>query len=193
MKDSLAVKHVRLTFDEWNRSIRRKTVYLTEDAQRCCALICIEQVKEPQIWNIFGSEVTVADDGYTWLVIAPKQKNYVVTMYMNSECQPLLWYIDMADSMGKDPDGIAFYNDIFLDLLVSPSGELLEDDRDELEAALAQGVISDAQYHLADTTADSLKRRITADPHWLQRECQAVLDTVRRDIAAGRCRKICTS
>ncbi|OUP04582.1 hypothetical protein B5F36_03605 [Anaerofilum sp. An201] len=193
MKDNLVVKHVRLTFDEWNRSIRYKTVYLTEDAQRCCALICIEQVKDSQIWNIFGGEITVADDGYTWLVIAQKQKNYVVTMYMNSECQPLLWYIDMTDGMGKDPDGVAFYNDIFLDLLVSPTGEFREDDRDELEAALAQGVISDVQYHLTNTTADSLKRKITSDPHWLQRECQAVLDTVRREIAEGRCRKICSS
>lgn len=190
MKDSLFVKHVRLTFDEWDRSIRRKTVYLTEDAQRCCALICIEQVKARQIWNIFGGEVTVAEDGCTWLVIAPKRKNYVVTMYMNREGEPLLWYIDMVDGMGKDPDGVPCYNDIFLDLIVSPSGELREDDRDELEAALAQGVISAGQYRLADATADTLKRRITADPQWLQRECQTVLDAVRQEIAAGRCRRL---
>lgn len=191
MKEIRGIKRVRLTFDEWNRAIRHKTVWMTEDAQRYGALICIEQVKKRQVWSIFGSEVTVADDGYTWLVVAPKRENYVVTMYMHKNGKPLLWYIDMIDDKEKDPDGVVCYNDIFLDLIVSPAGAIQEDDRDELEAALAQGVISAGQYRLADVTADALKRKIAADPGWLQRECQTALDMVRREIALGNCRRVC--
>ena len=46
---------------------------------------------------------------------------------------PLLWYIDLIDGIGVDADGIPFYNDMFLDLLVSDSGQVVEDDRDEFQ------------------------------------------------------------
>lgn len=49
MKDSLFIKHVRMTFDEWNKSILNKTVYLSEDESQRYSLICINKVREKQI------------------------------------------------------------------------------------------------------------------------------------------------
>ena len=54
-------------------------------------------------------------------------------MYMDRNDVPLLWYIDLIDGIGVDADGIPFYNDMFLDLLVSDSGQVVEDDRDEFQ------------------------------------------------------------
>lgn len=54
-------------------------------------------------------------------------------MYMDRNDVPLLWYIDLIDGIGVDADGIPLYNDMFLDLLVSDSGQVVEDDRDEFQ------------------------------------------------------------
>lgn len=46
MGDKLKIKHTRMTFDEWNRSIVKKNVYLSEDEEKRYGLIHIEKVKK---------------------------------------------------------------------------------------------------------------------------------------------------
>ena len=159
MGDKLKIKHTRMTFDEWNRSIVKKNVYLSEDEEKRYGLIHIEKVKEKQVWGFLDGRPVVADDGFQWLVIVPKYKNYVITMYMDQNRKTILWYIDMIDGQGTDEDGVCFYNDLFLDLIILDSGEIVEDDRDELDMALAQGVISKEQYTRVNETALYLKER----------------------------------
>ena len=48
MGDKLKIKHTRMTFDEWNRAIVKKNVYLSEDEEKRYGLIHIEKVKEKQ-------------------------------------------------------------------------------------------------------------------------------------------------
>ena len=76
MGDKLKIKHTRMTFDEWNRSIVKKNVYLSEDEEKRYGLIHIEKVKEKQVWGFLDGRPVVADDGFQWLVIVPKYKNY---------------------------------------------------------------------------------------------------------------------
>lgn len=45
MGDKLKIKHTRMTFDEWNRSIVKKNVYLSEDEEKRYGLIHIEKRK----------------------------------------------------------------------------------------------------------------------------------------------------
>lgn len=188
MKDELVIKHVRLTFDEWNRSIRKKTIYLSEDEEQCYALINIDQVKEPQVWEVFNSRSVVANDGYKWLVTAPKNENYVITMYMDENDKPILWYIDMIDGQGVDEDGVNYYNDIFLDLLVSEKRQVVEDDRDELEKALVYGIINQKQYQQANVTAEKLKQKIEEYPNWILEYCQEVLEKIQKEIMEEKCK-----
>ena len=60
--------------------------------------------------------------------------------------EPAEWsgglYIDMIAGQGKDVDGIAYIDDLYLDLVAYPDGTVLEDDMDELEEALRNGDIS---------------------------------------------------
>lgn len=159
MNEELIIKHVRMTFDGWNRSILKKRVYLSEDAENRYSLIYIDRVKEKQVWEFLESKPVVADDNFKWLVAAPKYENYVITMYMDQNMKTILWYIDMIDGQGIDEDGVYFYNDMFLDLIVLSSGEIIEDDRDEFERALIMGVISQEQYELVKKTALELKKK----------------------------------
>lgn len=188
MKEMLRIKHVRLTFDEWNRSIKKKCVYLSQDEIQYYALIKIQHVIEPQVWNVFGKNLVVANDGYKWLVVVPKNDDYAITMYMNQKEKPILWYIDMKDGQGIDEDGVSYYNDIFLDLIVSEKRQIIEDDRDELEKAFADGIISEKQFRKANVTAKKLKQKIEKSPNWILKYCQEILKKIQKEIMEENCK-----
>ena len=76
---------------------------------------------------------------------------------MNADNDILLWYIDMIADQGIDADGVPYFDDLYLDLVVYPDGTIIVDDMDELEAALATKDITQEQFHLAISTSDKLK------------------------------------
>ena len=163
-------------------------VRLSEDEEKRYGLIHIEKVKEKQVWGFLDGRPVVADDGFQWLVIVPKYKNYVITMYMDQNRKTILWYIDMIDGQGTDEDGVCFYNDLFLDLIILDSGEIVEDDRDELDMALAQGVISKEQYTRVNETALYLKERLRINSNWILDYCQETMIKIEKEISEDKCK-----
>ena len=107
----LEIKHVRLIYDEWKciarKSYRQKRVK-NPDFSGFLALIDIEKVKEKQVWSWGKESLTVCDDGMKWLIIVPETGKYAVTVYMNQEYRPVVWYIDIIDGVGIDEDGMFF-------------------------------------------------------------------------------------
>jgi len=75
----------------------------------------------------------------------------------------VVWYIDMIAGQGKDIDGVAYIDDLYLDLVVYPDGTVLEDDMDELEEALRSGDISKELFELAIETCNKLKTGLLRD------------------------------
>ena len=63
----------------------------------------------------------------------------------------------MIASQGIDRDGVPYFEDLYLDLVVYPDGTIIEDDRDELEEALVLKDISKEQYQLALDTGRRLQ------------------------------------
>ncbi len=127
------------------------------------SLIQIQEVSEPQIWNFKGEEIIVCQEGYQWLSILPADGSYCITAMFNQHRQIVLWYIDMIAAQGTDTEGIPWFDDLYLDLIVRPDGTILEDDRDELEEALRQGDITWQQFELADRTCRNLKEGLLSD------------------------------
>ena len=69
----------------------------------------------------------------------------------------------MIAGQGKDTDGVAYIDDLYLDLVVYPDGTVLEDDMDELEEALRNGDISQELFDLAIETCGRLKNGLLSD------------------------------
>lgn len=60
-----------------------------------------------------------------------------------------VWYVDVIDEIKIDEDGVVAFMDKYLDVMFTPSGDVIVDDRDELDAAFHSGelvVISDWRY-----------------------------------------------
>lgn len=176
------MKRSRLSYDEWKcilkRNVSQKHV---NDVffKGHIGLLEIFEVNEPQIWKFNGDGIVVCDKGLKWLAILPQDDFYCVTAMMNEKEEILLWYIDMIAGQGVDHEGVPYFDDLYLDLLVYPNGEIIEDDRDELEQALQEKDISRQQYELALETSERLQKGLLSDIENFKEYTYKCLDLVR--------------
>jgi predicted RNA-binding protein associated with RNAse of E/G family len=73
------------------------------------------------------------------------------------------WYFDITKQNGIDIDGQAFYDDLYLDVVVFPSGEIVLFDEDELKEALDSGDITQIDYDLAYNEANQIINGMAKD------------------------------
>lgn len=150
------MKRKRADRADWRRVTRRRftVVYLDEaDFRGHVALLWIDGVRSP-LWDaFFGRGIRVADSGYSWLQHFPAEGHHVVTTMFDSQGHIVEWYVDICAAHGVDDDGIPWYDDLYLDIVALPSGEVAIVDGDELNAALRSGDIDDTDHDLAWTEA----------------------------------------
>lgn len=155
------MKRSRLSYDEW-KCIISKDIFgrrvNSELLNGYIGLIDIKEVSEAQIWKFNGEDIVVCDKERKWLSILPQDDWYCITAMMDGEGDILLWYIDMIANQGIDADGVPYFDDLYLDLVVYPDGTIVVDDMDELEDALSKKDITQEQYNLAIETSNRLQR-----------------------------------
>lgn len=130
----------------------------TEEIVGYVGILSINEVPEPQIWKYNGEDLFVCDNNYQWLTIMPKNDYYCLTVMMNENREMQVCYIDMIDEQGYDEEGVPYFYDLYLDLVVYPDGIVIEDDMDELQEALQKSDITQQQYEQALLTSEKLKK-----------------------------------
>ncbi len=160
------MKRSRLSYDEWkciiSKDIHGKRLN-SELLNGYIGLIDIKEVSKPQIWKFNGEDIVVCDKGRKWLSILPQNDWYCITAMMDEQGKVLLWYIDMIAKQGIDYDGVPYFDDLYLDLVVYPDGTIVVDDMDELEAALSKNDITQEQFDLAIKTSHKLQQGILSN------------------------------
>lgn len=160
------MKRSRLSYDEWtcitSKDLRGKRIN-SELFTGYIGLIDIQEVTKPQVWKFKGEDIVVCDKGMKWLTILPQNEWYCITGMMNEKAEVLLWYIDMIAGQGIDEEGMPYFDDLYLDLVVYPDGTIFVDDMDELETALANGNITQGQFSLAIETSHRLRTGLLSD------------------------------
>ena len=154
------MKRSKLSYDEWKcietKKLKGKQVN-TDFFKGYVGILEIEKVTEKQIWRFNDEDIIVCDNGLKWLSILPQNDFYCITVMMNANDDILLGYIDMIAEQGIDIDSIPYFDDLYLDLVVYPTGMIKVDDMDELEEALARKEITEEQFNLAINTSNKLK------------------------------------
>jgi len=160
------VKRSRLSYDEWKCILAKEMYGCNVDSELVTGyigLVEIREVNEAQVWKFNGEDIIVCDKGIKWLSILPKNDWYCITAMMSETEEVLLWYIDMIAAQGVDLDGVPYFDDLYLDLVVYPDGTIIVDDMDELEDALENNNITQEQFKLAIETSDKLRKEILSD------------------------------
>ena len=164
------MKRTRLSRELWTRITEKEVRLARADfpefrGRVACLDICA--VSKPSVWRHRGADVPVCAAGSRWVEMLPVDDFYCVTAMLAPDGRALVWYIDMIAGQGVDPDGMPWFDDLYLDVLVWPDGDVTVDDRDELDAALAGGEITAALHALALDTADRLRSGPLGGPEGL--------------------------
>ncbi|MCB0116449.1 MAG: DUF402 domain-containing protein [Caldilineaceae bacterium] len=131
------------------------------------SLLCMDQVSE-QLWAKHGTPaVCIVDTGYSWLQHFPDNEHFSVTTMFDAEGQILQWYIDICLRNGVTQEGIPYLDDLYLDIVVFPNGEMLLLDSEELEHALTGCEITHEESELAHWVSTDLIGRLNRGEFWL--------------------------
>jgi uncharacterized protein len=143
----------------WKRIIQSRFCgsYLdTPEFKGHITLYCMDAVRAPLVVEYFKQKICIVDAGYAWLKQFPSGEHFTVTAHFDDEARLVLWYIDICLRTGVSQDQIPWMDDLYLDLVVSPTREVELKDADELLAARESGQISAAEFDLAWREADRL-------------------------------------
>ena len=149
----------------WPRVTARRFVthaFATAEFQGVATLLCIDAVREPFWIEWQGARFCLCDSGYTWLQHFPANTHYAVTTQFDPQGQVIQWYIDICHRHWVDEQGMPWWEDLYLDLLVFPNGGCHIVDGDELDEALQTGVIDARLHTLAWDEARRLQTAIEA-------------------------------
>lgn len=112
------------------------------------------------------------DKNFKMLEYTPIDKDYNVRVYVNDKNEIFEYYLDVTDGM-ELRKGVPYYNDLFLDVIYYNKSEKMTNfkmehtdtnlyisDKDELEEALNENVITRTQYDKAYNVANKLMNEI---------------------------------
>lgn len=126
-------------------------------------LLHFDEITEPLCVKFGEQSVCILDRGYDWVQHFPDGANYVQLAAFNERGELVQWYIDVVWRIGIDERGVPWYEDLYLDIVVSAEGETLLLDAAELDEALRQGEVTGVQYDFAWRQASTLLDAIEAE------------------------------
>ena len=207
------MKHKRLNRDQWG-FMYYPYYQMRIDHELFHGLACLIRFTdgEKNYWATpKAGRIQVTGEGMTWLELIPDDTCRVITvMYFpdgthgperqnypltaSEEYQPSIWYVDIIEGTGYDEDGIAAFIDKYLDVIITPEGDVKVDDRDELDAAYASGELTKEQYDAALAEGEDILKAYGDDIRGLDAWCAAVRQLAEDRIAAGEpitmCREV---
>jgi predicted RNA-binding protein associated with RNAse of E/G family len=178
------LKRKRLDRDIWHRIVEKRYAQKTirsADFSGVAALLRIDRVTEPSVWNLNGVPTAIAEDGMLWLQFSPQGENYLVTAMMDGAENVRAWYVDVIAGIGFADDGVAWFDDLYADVIFALDGPIHVDDLDELDAALAAGEITGEQHALALRTVERVKETLGANRRALAALCAHLMGTFARE------------
>lgn len=142
---------------------------------------------EERFWEYEKSgKVPVCGKGMTWLTLIPDDRKRCIGAYIKPDRRVSVWYVDVIEETGIDEDGIVYSIDKYLDVILTPQGDVDIKDRDELDAAYACGELSEFQYEEALKEGDLILKELAADIGKTEEFCLAVLTKAEEMLEGNR-------
>ncbi|MBO5198870.1 MAG: DUF402 domain-containing protein [Lachnospiraceae bacterium] len=149
--------------DGWNRILSGREYVSTkkrEEFDGILALFYLEKVTGPLVKIMEDKQVVLADDDYYWMQFGPRGENYWLTVMFDRKREIVQWYFDITLRNELDAEGGPRFFDLYLDLVVLPSGTNILLDEDELLEAYRAGEFSKEIYDMAYRKVSELQEKL---------------------------------
>ncbi|WP_055069734.1 DUF402 domain-containing protein [Clostridium massiliamazoniense] len=113
------------------------------------SILDLKKVEKTTIVNICGKDRCVLKDGHKWVQWLPKGEKYSVIAIYDENKYLTEWYVDILKNQGTEENGMPYYDDLFLDVVIFRDGSMILLDEDELLEALNNKEITREEYDLA--------------------------------------------
>ena len=127
----------------------------------------LNNINKPLIVYNGKNNVCIKDNDYVWYEAYPDNANYAITIMFDQNNNLIEWYFDVAKNIGLE-NGIPYEDDLFLDMIITPNGEKIIIDEDELIDALNKKVIEQNDVDLAYKTIKELEIKYVNDLEYLK-------------------------
>lgn len=168
------------------------------DTEEFHGLACLIRLTDGEFcyWEVpIAGKIAVCGGGMTWLQLVPDDRHHVITAKylpqpkvlegVEYPCSVSVWYVDMIEGMEYDEDGVAVFIDKYLDVIFTPQGDLVVDDRDELDAARQSGELTEEQYQDALEECARVRQELCSDLVSTEKFCSGLLQMVNDRILEG--------
>lgn len=96
-----------------------------EDYNAYVSFIKVEEVKHKIDVDFDSSRKILVDNGYSRFCFMPMHKNWCMSVYLNENNDIVEWYFDMTRENCLDQKGKPYFEDLYLDVVVSPKYKVL--------------------------------------------------------------------
>ena len=101
----------------------------------------------------------IQDTNYKWLKFYNYSSKVQLTAIYNEKKEIIEWYFDIARKIGKE-NGIPYEDDLYLDVVLGPKGNIILLDEDELKEAFEKNEVTQEEYDEAYRNAYELIERL---------------------------------
>ncbi|MDQ8738365.1 DUF402 domain-containing protein [Paenibacillus sp. LHD-38] len=142
-------------------------------------LVVFNKVKEPISFKLADhDDFNIVANGFMWLQYFPSNAHHTITAVINEKREIVQWYFEITLANDLTKDGMPYFDDLFLDVVVLPNKEIFVLDEDELLNALKNEKISEDDYRLARVELDKLHTTLTAGNYDLLKRWDADFKTL---------------
>ena len=145
----------------------------TDDFKGDIALIKFNKMNKPYV--VENINLCMANDNYKWLEFYDYSKKYRLTAMYNDKNEIVEWYFDIARKIGKE-NGVPYEDDLYLDIVVTSSGEIILLDEDELKSAYDRLEVNQNDYDIAYKEAYGLMKKLEGNKDRLKQFTDKYLD-----------------
>ena len=128
-----------------------------EDFKGDIYLNIIKKVSTP---FLLDNGLCIQDNNYKWLEFYDYNSKVRMSAVYNENNEIVEWYFDIARSIGKE-NGIPYEDDLYLDVVLGPTGKIILLDEDEFEEAFNRKEMTkeeyDEGYKIANELIEELK------------------------------------
>lgn len=121
--------------------------------------VFLDNFKKVSVPKILPKGLTFLDTDYKWLEFYDYSKKIKLTAVYDNNNEMVEWYFDIARKIGKE-NGIPYEDDLYLDVVLTPTGEVINLDEDEFEEAYNNLEFTKEEYDEAYKIRDELANKI---------------------------------
>jgi hypothetical protein len=115
-----------------------------------------QDIEKPLVVYNGEENICIRDNNYEWIEVYPIEGKYAITIMYDDNGNLIEWYFDISKKVGIE-NGIPYEDDLFLDMIITPTGEKIIIDEDELLEARDNGFITQEDVDSAYNTLKELE------------------------------------